>query len=57
MLEFNRPFRIRMHYEAYEQIDNPVFGVAVLTDRDERVFLTDNIESQYPIQQITGLVT
>ena len=53
-VEFGRPFRVRMHFVALERIENPVFGVAILTDRDERVFLTDNVESQSPIRQIEG---
>jgi lipopolysaccharide transport system ATP-binding protein len=53
-VEFGKPFRIRMHYRAQDVIENPIFGVAVLTDRDDRVFLTDNVESQHQIQQIHG---
>ena len=53
-VEFSRPFRIRMHYLTRERIENPVIGIAITTDRDERVFLTDNVEGQFTIQMIDG---
>jgi lipopolysaccharide transport system ATP-binding protein len=37
---FGEPFRLRLHYEVAEEIPAPTFGVALLTDRDERIFLT-----------------
>lgn len=53
-LPFGESVRVRCHYVAHERIEKPVFGVAVLTDRDERVFLTDNVEAGYPIEFIEG---
>lgn len=37
---FGEAFRLRLHYEAREEILAPTFGMAVLTDRDERIFLS-----------------
>lgn len=54
-IEFSKPFRIRMHYRAEDRIESPVFGIAITTDRDERVFLTDNVEAQFTIDSIQGV--
>ncbi len=54
VVEFSKGFRLRIHYRAVEKIDAPVFGIAINTDRDERVFLSDNVESQSEIDSIEG---
>ncbi len=53
-IEFSKPFRLRMHYEALERIESPVFGIAITTDRDERIFITDNVEAQFQVDYIEG---
>jgi len=51
---FGKVVRIRCHFTALERIESPVFGLAILTDRDERIFLTDNVEAGAPINAIEG---
>ena len=49
------PFRIRVQYLAGCEIETPTFGFAVLTEDDQRIFLSDNLESNLLIERIQGL--
>jgi lipopolysaccharide transport system ATP-binding protein len=51
---FAEPFCIRMHYDAHERIERPVFGLALLNRKSERVFLTHTPESNLRIEFIHG---
>ena len=48
------PFRLRLRYTAENKVENPIFGFAVLSEDDQRVFLSDNLETPLPIEQIYG---
>ena len=44
-VEFQAPFRLRVHYEAAERLSGASFGLAVLTDKNERIFLTETTDA------------
>jgi len=46
-------FRIRVHYES-KRLKEPVFGLAILTQRNERVFLTTSAETGLATGEIEG---
>jgi lipopolysaccharide transport system ATP-binding protein len=57
-IQFGRPFRVRIHYDMVEQIPAPRIGLALLTEKDERVFLTETAESncEVPARQGPGQI-
>jgi len=48
-LLFKQSFRLRMHYHANKTLIDPRFGFALLSDKGERVFLTETIEGDLRI--------
>lgn len=42
---FGESFNVRIHFAACERLQGPCFGLALLTERDERVFLTETTEA------------
>lgn len=52
--EFNASFGIRIHYEARERVPEPYFGLAILDDSNERVFLTNTQEAGIVLDAIDG---
>ena len=44
-MAFGETFRVRIRYEALERIAHPAIGVALLTPRNERVFITSTAET------------
>ncbi len=53
-LTFRQPFRLRLHYNAPQRLQDPRFGFALLTDKDERVFLSETTEVHFRIAAIEG---
>jgi lipopolysaccharide transport system ATP-binding protein len=53
-LTFRQPFRLRIHFEARQRLQDPRFGFALLTDKGERVFLTETTEVNFRIPAIEG---
>jgi len=47
-------FRIRLYYRAFERVSGPTFGLALLTERDERIFLTHTMEEGITVAEIEG---
>ena len=48
-LRFRESFRVRIHYCAQKRLTDPRFGFALLSDKGDRVFLTETIESNLQI--------
>ena len=48
-LRFRQSFRLRFHYRAMKRLADPRFGFALLSDKGERVFLTETIEANLRI--------
>jgi len=48
-LTFRQSFRLRMHYQANKRLVDPRFGFALLSDKGERVFLSETIEANLRI--------
>ncbi len=48
-LRFRQSFRLRIHYHSNKQLADPRFGFALLSDKGERVFLTETIEGNLRI--------
>jgi homopolymeric O-antigen transport system ATP-binding protein len=48
-LMFRQSFRLRIHYHANKRLADPRFGFALLSDKGERVFLTETIEANLRI--------
>jgi hypothetical protein len=53
-LAFRQPFRLRIHYDARQRLQDPRFGFALLTDKGERVFLSETTEVHFRIPAIEG---
>jgi len=53
-VSFGESFRVRIRYEAHERIVQPVIGVALLTPRNERVFITSTVDTGDSIDAIEG---
>jgi len=51
-LTFRQSFRLRIHYHANKRLTDPRFGFALLSDKGERVFLTETIEVNFRIREI-----
>jgi lipopolysaccharide transport system ATP-binding protein len=51
-LRFRQSFRLRIHYHANKRLTDPRFGFALLSDKGERVFLTETIEVNFRIPAI-----
>jgi lipopolysaccharide transport system ATP-binding protein len=51
-LTFRQSFRLRIHYHANKRLTDPRFGFALLSDKGERVFLTETIEVNFRIPAI-----
>ncbi|MBW3670214.1 MAG: ABC transporter ATP-binding protein [Acidobacteria bacterium] len=54
LVPFGQSFRVRLHWKAPEGFQSPIFGLAVLSEHGKRVFMSDNRETDDPIEQITG---
>lgn len=54
VVPFGTPFRLRLHYRCFGRVAAPTFGVALLTERDQRVFLTHTLEEGLVIPAIDG---
>jgi lipopolysaccharide transport system ATP-binding protein len=48
-LTFRQSFRLCLHYRALKRLVDPRFGFAFLSDKGERVFLTETIETNLRI--------
>src|SRR5262245_43877999 len=48
-VSFRQSFRLRMHYQSNKTLIDPRFGFALLSDKGERVFLTETIEGNLRI--------
>jgi len=53
-LPFLEPFRLRIRYRADKRLERPQFGLALLTENDQRVFLTTTRETGCEIPFIDG---
>jgi Wzt C-terminal domain len=53
-LTFRQPFRLRIHYDARQRLQDPRFGFALLTNKGERVFLSETTEVNYRIAALEG---
>lgn len=55
---FCRPFRVRLHYEAHERLAGAALGLALLNERDERLFVsaTDEVALALPALEGRGAV-
>jgi lipopolysaccharide transport system ATP-binding protein len=51
---FRKPFRVRLHYRTAQRLEDPRIGLAVLSEKDERVFLTETSESNCTIPVMDG---
>jgi lipopolysaccharide transport system ATP-binding protein len=51
---FYQPFRIRIHYTANQPLEAPKFGLAILSQRGERLVLNENTEAGVKIERIQG---
>jgi lipopolysaccharide transport system ATP-binding protein len=54
VIGFGEAFRVRIEYSASENIVEPTLGLGLLTERDERVFLTSTLEAGVSIPAIKG---
>jgi lipopolysaccharide transport system ATP-binding protein len=53
-VSFRQSFRVRLHYEAYQRLKGPRFGFALLSEKGERVFLSEMAEVNFRIPAIEG---
>ncbi|HVE73179.1 MAG TPA: ABC transporter ATP-binding protein [Thermoanaerobaculia bacterium] len=53
-VSFGETFRVRIRYEARERVAHPVVGVALLTSRNERIFITSTEETGHPVEALHG---
>jgi lipopolysaccharide transport system ATP-binding protein len=53
-LAFYQPFRVRIHYTANQPLEAPKFGLAILSQRGERLVLNENTEAGVKIDRIQG---
>ena len=51
-LAFRQSFRLRFHYDATKRLTDPRFGFALLSEKGERVFLSETIEVNFRIPAI-----
>lgn len=51
---FCRPFRVRLHYEAHEHLAGAALGLALLNERDERLFVSATDEVALALPPLTG---
>jgi len=51
---FYQPFRVRIHYMANQPLEAPKFGLAILSQRGERLVLNENTEAGVKIDRIQG---
>jgi hypothetical protein len=51
---FYQPFRVRIHYTANQPLEAPKFGLAILSQRGERLVLNENTEAGVKIDRIEG---
>ncbi|HVT45430.1 MAG TPA: ABC transporter ATP-binding protein [Thermoanaerobaculia bacterium] len=51
---FGSPFRIRLHFFSHSRISDPDFGVSLLTERNERLFLSYTRDVGITIRAIEG---
>jgi lipopolysaccharide transport system ATP-binding protein len=51
---FYQPFRVRIHYTANQPLEAPKFGLAILSQRGERLVLNENTEAGVKIDRIQG---
>jgi lipopolysaccharide transport system ATP-binding protein len=51
---FYQPFRVRIHYTANQPLEAPRFGLAILSQRGERLVLNENTEAGVKIDRIQG---
>jgi hypothetical protein len=51
---FYQPFRVRVHYTANQPLEAPKFGLAILSQRGERLVLNENTEAGVKIDRIQG---
>jgi homopolymeric O-antigen transport system ATP-binding protein len=51
---FYQPFRVRIHYAANQPLEAPKFGLAILSQRGERLVLNENTEAGVKIDRIQG---
>jgi lipopolysaccharide transport system ATP-binding protein len=56
-VEFHRPFTLRLDLFANEGIERPVVGVALLSERNERVFVATNVEGGNEPELLKGACT
>ncbi|HYM60956.1 MAG TPA: ABC transporter ATP-binding protein [Thermoanaerobaculia bacterium] len=54
-VEFLKPFRVRIHFEARRPIARPDFGLAVLNERGERILVCMAAESGCDAESIDGI--
>jgi hypothetical protein len=52
--EFGSSFGVRLHYEAYARIPSPHFGIAILDESNERVFLSNTEEGGVALEVLEG---
>jgi lipopolysaccharide transport system ATP-binding protein len=53
-VSFGESFRVRVRYEARERVAHPVVGVALLTPRNERVFVTSTLDTGDDLDALEG---
>ena len=53
-VSFYQPFRVRIHYRANQPLEAPRFGLAILSQRGERLVLNENAEAGVKIDRIQG---
>jgi lipopolysaccharide transport system ATP-binding protein len=51
---FGESFRVRIEYRAPERITGPIVGLGLLTEQDERVFLTSTWDAGVSVPAIEG---
>ncbi|HEX7151772.1 MAG TPA: ABC transporter ATP-binding protein [Thermoanaerobaculia bacterium] len=44
-VEFGQPFRVRLHWEALQRLSGAALGFALLTEKNERIFFTESIDT------------
>ena len=54
-VEFRQPFTVRIHFEVHRPIQKPDFGIAVLNEKGERIFVCMAAESGCDIDSVEGL--
>jgi lipopolysaccharide transport system ATP-binding protein len=52
VVSFEQPFRVRVRYTARERVAHPVIGLAILTPRNERIFLTSTVDTNDPVESL-----